>query len=81
MPLENQKQRFRTRGGRKINQKSTKGNFGPPPIQNRSKMGPEICPKSNGMAVIDFWSIWGPPLVRNRCFWFSKGTDVGSIFG
>ena len=58
MPLENQKQRFRTRGGRKINQKSTKGNFGPPPIQNRSKMGPEICPKSNGMAVIDFWSIF-----------------------
>ena len=58
MPLENQKQRFRTRGGRKINQKSTKGNSGPPPIQNRSKMGPEICPKSNGMAVMNFWLIF-----------------------
>ena len=54
VPLENKKQRFCTRGGRKINQKSTKSNFDPPPIQNRSKIGREICLKSYGMAVIDF---------------------------
>ena len=54
MPLENQKQRFRTRGGHKIYQKANKNRS--KIYANRLKIGLKIGPKSVSKSV----QFWGP---------------------